>query len=519
MSSGGNLRFMSWNSNGLKTKIKKVKREIKKQKCHVVFLQETRSFEVLETLKDWKSFFTTQTSKQRGVAILIRKDVFDESDCKIEDVNSCYIVVKCTIKGQVFTLVSVYNPQADPRPLMKLQNVIEKISDGILLIGGDFNIALNPYLDRISKTINTKHLHFKPVMNRFMTSFHLVDVWRRFHPTERQYSYEQKEVKSRLDYLLVPEESMQYIKTCEISDKKCSFDHCPVLFEISMPDEEFHPDITEQENKMHIFNLIHSVNDEWLSYKHKQWKELNLEINPCTPLIISVKEVESAIQSLAVNQKHFKRPDGIPLSFYVNNSYALIPYLCVFYHNIIEQSMNIPKSFSQAFDVSETHCIFNIDYLILATILARWLSDHLESHSTDYTDDGKNTAVLFTFKEPLEKVRWSVLRSFLAKENDITKTNPPLSDKLNIDILNRVLRNSPRGKYKLLCWGCPLTPVLMTLCLKHIANEMICSVQDNKSKIFISRENVIARFSDDFDRCLLGNLEKKYIIVDCILLE
>ncbi len=522
-----NLHFMSWNSNGTTTKIKDVEREIKKQECHVVFLQETRSGVALETLEEWKTFYTPQTSQHKGVAILIRKYIFDESGCEPEeekDVDGCYIVVKCTLKGQLFTLVSVYNPQSDPRPLMKLRNVVEKYAEGILLIGGDFNIALNPYLDRNSKTINENHLHFKPIMERFMTTFHLVDVWRRFHPTDRQFSYQQKNVMSRLDYCFVTEESMKYIITCEISTEKCCSDHQPVLFQIGMSreeskEQEFCQVITEEENKIHIFNMIHSVTDKWLSQKHKFCPELDLTINPCKPLMISVREVESAIQSLAVNQKHVEHPDGIPVSFYLNNSYALIPYLCAYYNNILEQSMMIPESFSKANKVSETHYRFNVDYLILATIMARWLYDHMESHSEDYKDDGNNNAVLFTFKEQSVKLRWTVLRRFMAKEMDRDKTNPPLSDKLKIDILNRVLRNSPRGNYKLLCWGCPLTPVLMTLCLKCVAKEMIDSVRDQTSKLFISRENVVARFSVGFDRGLLRDLEQKYILVKCKLLE
>ncbi len=526
MISGRNLRFMSWNSNGYITKIKDVKSEIKKQKCHAVFLQETHSNDVpIEEMEGWKSIHTTQTSKHTGVAILIKNKIFDESSCTIErDVDGCYIVIKCTLKGQLFTLVSVYNPQADPRPLMKLSTIFENYAEGILLIGGDFNIALNPYLDRNSKTKNKQHLSLKPVVERFMTSFHLVDVWRRFHPTDRQFSYQQQNVMSRLDYLFVPEESMHYINTCEISNEKCCSDHQPVLFEIWMSKEESKKpelclDITEENNKMHIFNMINSVTDKWLSYKHKYWPELDLTVNLCTPLLISVREVENAIQSLAVNHKHVERPDCIPLSFYVNYSYALIPYLCSYYHNILEQSMNIPDSFNGAFELSQTHYRFNVDYLILATIMARWLYDHLESHSKDYTDERKKKVVLFTFKEQPIKVRWSVLRGFIAKEMDRKKTDPPLSNKLKIDILNRVLKNSTRGKYKLLRWGCPLTPVLMTLYLKRIANEMMDSVQDKTSKIFISREHVVVRFSVDFDDNLLEKLKENYINVECKLVD
>uniref|UniRef100_A0A8C2HSK9 exodeoxyribonuclease III n=1 Tax=Cyprinus carpio TaxID=7962 RepID=A0A8C2HSK9_CYPCA len=528
MSSGGKLCFMSWNSNGLKSKKEDVRNEIEKQQCHVVFLQETHSNEVLEELEDWKSIYTTQTSPNTGVAILIRKDIFDES-CTVEkDNKGCYIVVKCTLNGQLFTLVSLYNPPANTRLLMKLRNVIEKNADGILLIGGDFNTALNPYIDRNSETKNKQHLSLNPVVEVFMTSFQLVDVWRRFHPSECEFTYKSskspgKAVKSRLDYLFVPEESMHYIKTCEISKEECYSDHQPVLFEIWMSKEESKkPEIclyiTEEENK--ILSSVYPVTDKWLRYKSIYQTKRDLTKNPHTPAVME-EEIVNAIKSLAVNQKQVDRPDRIPLSYYVNNLYNLIPDLCAFCNNILQRSENIPESFNEAVKVSETHYRFNVDYLILATVMARRLHDHLDSHSVEYTDDRKkeNKALLFTFKEQPIKVSWFVLRKFLAKEMDKDKTNPPIPDTYLIDIFYRVLKNSSRGKYKLLCWGCPLTPVLMTLCLKCIANEMIEMFENKTSKIFISRENVVVRLPLDFAKKILKNLKEKYIFVECKLVD
>ncbi len=131
----------------------------------------------------------------------------------------------------------------------------------------------------------------------------------------------------------------------------------------------------------------------------------------------------------------------------MNNLYDLIPILRAFCNNILQQSMDIPESFSEAFKVSETHYRFNVDYLILATIMARRLHDHLESHSVEYTDDRKKKnykTVLFTFKNVgLQVVRWSVLRTFLAKEMDKVKTNPPIPDTYLIDIFYRLLKTAP----------------------------------------------------------------------------
>lgn len=215
--------------------------------------------------------------------------------------------------------MSVYNCHTDIKPLLTLRSVLEKHADGILLIGGDFNVPLNPYLDRTSTTINSSHLQIRPVVKELMTSFNLVDVWRRFHPKDRQYSYQQNQVKSRLDYIFVPEESMRYIETCEISpDKSCS-DHYPVVFEFTSSRDE----------------LI----AKWLSCKRKYCPNLDLPVNPPTPLMISASEVKQAIQSLLLN--HTERPDGFPLSFYKSYLYVLIPYLCVLYQNIFEKPSNI----------------------------------------------------------------------------------------------------------------------------------------------------------------------------------
>nr|XP_055075140.1 uncharacterized protein LOC129454616 [Misgurnus anguillicaudatus] len=315
MSSARRLRFMSWNSNGLKSKILKVKTEIQKQNCDVVFLQETHlgTGKIFEKLKDYKSLYTTQTSTRTGVAILIKKEIYEETSCTIErDHAGCYILVKCTLNGQLFTLMSVYNCHTDIKPLLTLRSVLEKHAEDILLIGGDFNLALNPYLDRTSTKRNKTHSLLRPIVKELMTSFKLVDVWRRFHPTDRQYSYQQKHVESRLDYIFVPEESMRYIETCEISRYKSCSDHYPVVFEVTLSGDEskkleLFPNIIKEEDTKDVLRFQQSVIDKWLSSKRKYWPNIDLPVNFQTSLMISVSvsEVEQAIQSL----NHTESPD------------------------------------------------------------------------------------------------------------------------------------------------------------------------------------------------------------------
>nr|XP_021323874.1 uncharacterized protein LOC110438134 [Danio rerio] len=528
------LTFMTWNTNGLKTKPKDVKAQIDKFKCDVAFIQETHispnNRSVFDLFQDSESFFTTYKSKERGVAILIKKDLLGKSKTyDMMDDSGCYIAVKCNLKGQLYTLVSVYVHQVDARPLKKLRILLENFAEGILLIGGDFNIPLNPYLDRKSSTKNERHFMLKPTVDKFMTSFHLVDVWRRLHPIDCQYSTSHN---SRLDYVFVPEESMRHVKSCTISMEKCCSDHQPVLFEIKKnckrkrgPPNHFDDNtqkkkqkilkqmvgVNTKQKKREISTFVPEISKQWLSCKQEYWgKDFDLTYSQKSMEMIPVMVVEKAIHSLAVNENESKQQDCNSLSFYKRYSFALIPYLCVFYHKILHKPMATPKYFNKATKVGQ-HCIFNIDYLILTTIMARWLCDHLDLHSSDYRKDNKKTVVL-AFKNGPKMIPWSFLESCLAKEQ---KRKPPLMAEFKIDFLKKILKNSKDNRYKMLFWGCPLTPVLMRLCLTHVAERFIERANQPNSEIQICKENVIVRLNENVREALLKKAEHELPTVYC----
>ncbi|XP_051519659.1 uncharacterized protein LOC127421002 [Myxocyprinus asiaticus] len=526
MGTSRKLSFLTWNIRGFKRKTEEVMAEIEKHECHVAFIQETHinstDKNVFASLDHWKPFFTKYKPKERGVAILIRKEIVGKSKIWTrKDTTGCYIVVKCTIKGQLYTLVSVYVHQVDSRPLKRLRMILENFAEGILLIGGDFNIALNTYLDRDSLTLNERHFMLKPTVEKFMTSFHLVDVWRRLNPIARQYTYsivlkdsKEKIPISRLDYVFVPEESVQCVQKCRISEENCCSDHQPVLFEIRCNTNRKSPnhlDVRAKE-KMDISKFVSAVSNQWLSCKEKFWgRKFVFTFSQDAFKLINVLDVQKAIESLAGNEK-VKRKDGVSLLFYKSYYCALIPYLCAFYHKVLEQPMTIPKSFNEGYPVFQHHYIFNVDYLILATIMARWLSDHLDSHSTDYIVDKKCKKVLFTFKKGPKMVPWSFFERCFNTEQ---QREPRLHTKFKIDILENILQNSPDRRYKILYWGCPLTPVLMRLFLIHIAERFVEHVKQPKAKIHISIDNVIVSLSENVSRDLLEKAETELPCVHC----
>jgi len=69
----------------------------------------------------------------------------------------------------------------------------------------------------------------------------LVDVWRKFHPTDRQYTYfsyrfncRMKGIGWRLDMFVISERVVDRVKMCEIrSEIYGASDHCPVVLEVN----------------------------------------------------------------------------------------------------------------------------------------------------------------------------------------------------------------------------------------------------------------------------------------------
>ena len=70
-----------------------------------------------------------------------------------------------------------------------------------IIIGGDYNCTLNNAIDRYNCTSNIDigQIDLKNVMG----NFDLADIWRRRNPDVKQFSWEGRGKKSRIDYFLV----------------------------------------------------------------------------------------------------------------------------------------------------------------------------------------------------------------------------------------------------------------------------------------------------------------------------
>ena len=153
------LKLNSFNARGLANSIKRrtIFNWIKTHHKGITLLQETHSTKSTEKmwLRDWggEIIFSHGTINSRGVAIMIPNDLnININNLEIDD-NGRFISVEASFEGNEIVLVNIYAPTKDHEreQMTFFQYVYDKlmhVADKNLIFGGDFNIVLNPEIDK-----------------------------------------------------------------------------------------------------------------------------------------------------------------------------------------------------------------------------------------------------------------------------------------------------------------------------------------------------------------------------------
>ncbi|ROL45734.1 hypothetical protein DPX16_11429 [Anabarilius grahami] len=357
------------------------------------------------------------------------------------------------------------------------------MTTGLLVIGGDFNTVLNPFIDKDnSKKVTDRPIHRKLrcCVKKFIKSLQLVDVWRRKNPVKQDYTFHSR-VASRLDYFFVPEECMWRARSCEIRDLGMR-DHRSLSLEIN--------NIPTM-----LFQKAPQIHEWWNLKKDLLTDETGSSLDEESSHAVSEVDIVSAVQSLQVSDT--PRPDGIPVSFYKDNIQDLIPYIKMLYNRIHRGSFNCSEThFNETVKSlhDENQHFFNVDYLIIATILARRLDDFVESQSKQKIPK-VSASVLITSKTLCTQIHLSCIKKEIEEQK---RTNPNLYQ--DFLIVKNLLRDAAdvdnesvdvsHERDKLLDQGCPLTSVLITLALKCFASAVAEHLKI-KNDIQVFRESVI----------------------------
>lgn len=202
------IKLVSWNVRGLGHSIKRAKvfAHLNSLAADVLFLQEThiRPSEQKRLRCSWadKIYQSTFSSKARGVAIIIRKNIDFKHISTLCDPNGRYIIVTGHLYSLHVTLLNIYGPNIDePAFFRKTFEKLPDLSNTNLIVAGDHNVILDSHLDRSASRICNPS-NASTVLNNLIASTNLVDIWRLHHPTDREYSFFSNKHKSysRIDF-------------------------------------------------------------------------------------------------------------------------------------------------------------------------------------------------------------------------------------------------------------------------------------------------------------------------------
>ena len=206
------IEIVSLNVRGLgdSGKRKEVFYWLHKQNSNIIFVQETHSCDKTENI--WRTqwggdiYYSHGETNARGVAILIKKTTPIIVRNQINDLSGRYVILDVTIGDKDFTLANVYGPNDDnPEFFLELINDIENLPNDNRIIGGDFNLVLDKYMDKSGGRMVT-HENSTEVLLAWMDETDLMDIWRHQHPLDKRYTWLKRNpqlIQCRLDFFLV----------------------------------------------------------------------------------------------------------------------------------------------------------------------------------------------------------------------------------------------------------------------------------------------------------------------------
>lgn len=239
------LTITSVNVQGLGNyqKRRDVFQHLRQKNCSIYFLQDTHFESKVEKQirAEWgfECCFASHTSQSRGVAILFNNNFDFEVKQTVKDKQGNYIILTIKTMNQEITLVNIYGPNNDnPQFYLTLQEKIRQLQNPKIIIGGDWNLVLNPSIDYYNYKHNNNVNAQKQVID-MIDQLELVDVWREVNPETLRYSWRRQTPpqQARLDFFLISENLITFVNDSDILLSYRS-DHSPVTMKLEFSHEK-----------------------------------------------------------------------------------------------------------------------------------------------------------------------------------------------------------------------------------------------------------------------------------------
>lgn len=236
------IELPSWNVKGLNHPLKRknVFSHLKHLKSEIIFLQEThiRSSDNPRLLTRWsgQKFDSSFLAKARGVSVVFGHNIEFEPHSVVSDKLGRYVIVSEGLYNTLVVFVNVYAPNVDDVGFFShLLSLLPNLNTYHLIMGGDFNCWLDPVLDR-SSTNPSSISKSASFLQDFLSRYDICDVWRFFHPRDREYSFfsHVHHTYSRIDYFFIDSRFIPLVNACDYLSIVIS-DRASIALSMSLP--------------------------------------------------------------------------------------------------------------------------------------------------------------------------------------------------------------------------------------------------------------------------------------------
>ena len=214
-----NLKALSTKVRGLNSQKKRcsIFNWLRQKNANIVFLQETYSTQAVENIwrNEWGGdiIMAHGTNHSKGVAILVKNNFDMEVKRTYTSENGRIIIIKVLIQDAIFYLIYIHASTTENSQVQFFQDLIHQIDNfGIeptdkLLICGDFNVVMDPFIDKKGGSTLTKEKSVEKI-NELMSLYDLHDTWRLKNPNLGRFTWRGGKplIQCRLDFWLIPDE-------------------------------------------------------------------------------------------------------------------------------------------------------------------------------------------------------------------------------------------------------------------------------------------------------------------------
>lgn len=231
------LNILSWNINGLNEPIKRASLLdlLYRKQIDISLIQESHLRDA-DIPKCNNTFFrvaayASANNTTKGVLILIRRSLQITILNQGSDEEGRITYITTIVGNRKIAFVSVYAPTPrDPNFFPFLLDFLNNLTGFELVVGADMNTVIDHRLDRSGGECSSNQMASSLELQHCISNLSLVDCWRHFNSTIRQYTFFSARHKSysRIDFLFISSTLVSGIDDTRIWPMSLS-DHNSVL--------------------------------------------------------------------------------------------------------------------------------------------------------------------------------------------------------------------------------------------------------------------------------------------------